>query len=72
MDVSKPGYITKQELVYINKNTQQIIVEIERNPNDFDVIETVPETNSDDQIVEIEKPKESDQDAIERLRKTDG
>lgn len=69
VDVSKPGYITKQELVYINKNTQQIIVEIERNPNDFDVIETVPETNSDDQIVEIEKPKESDQDAIERLRK---
>lgn len=69
IDVSKPGYITNQELVYINKTTQEIIVEIERNPYDFDVIETVPEVGDEDVIVEIEKPKESDQDAIERLRK---
>lgn len=69
VDVSKPGYVTNQELVYINKNTTTIVIELERSPHDFDVIETVPETGDDDQIVEIEKPKESDQDAIERLRK---
>mgnify|MGYP000389177835 CR=1 FL=1 len=68
IDVSKPGYIMKQELVYINKNTQTIVVELERSPYDFDVIEKIPETDEDDKIVEIEKPKESDQDAIERLR----
>ena len=33
------------------------------------MIEKVPESDVPDQIVEIEKPKETDQDAIERLRK---
>lgn len=69
VDVSKPGYVTNQELVYINKNNQVIIIELEKSPHDFDVIETIPETEKEDEIVEIEKPKESDQDAIERLRK---
>ncbi|MFT5723257.1 MAG: Mg-chelatase subunit ChlD [Bacteroidia bacterium] len=69
IDVSKPGYITNKELIYINKNTQVIVIELERSPYDFDVIETIPETKEDDVVVEIEKPKESDQDAIERFRK---
>ncbi|MFT7592245.1 MAG: Mg-chelatase subunit ChlD [bacterium] len=69
IDVSKPGYETNQELVYINKTTEVIIIELERSPHDFDVIEDVPETDDPDEIVEIEKPNESDQDAIERLRK---
>ena len=69
IDVSKPGYIAKQDLVYINKNTQLIVVEIERSPREFDVIEKVPESDEPDEIVEIDKPKDSDLDAIERLRK---
>jgi Mg-chelatase subunit ChlD len=69
IDVSKPGYISKQDVVYINKTTQQIVIEIERSPREFDVIEKVPESEVPDEIVEIDKPKETDQDAIERLRK---
>lgn len=69
IDVSKPGYVTKQQMAYINKNTEVIIVELQKNPHDFDVIETTSTGNDEDEIVEIEKPKESDQDAIEKIRK---
>jgi Mg-chelatase subunit ChlD len=69
IDVSKPGYVTNQELVYINKKTREIIIEIERNPYDYDVIESVTETEEEDEVIELEKPNESDQDIIERLRK---
>lgn len=67
IDVSKPGYQTKQEMVYINKNTNTVIVELERNPFEYDVIEEIP-NDGEDEIVEIEKPQDSDKDAIERLR----
>ena len=69
IDVSKPGYVTKQQMTYINKNTEVIIVELQRSPHDFDVIETTSTGNDEDEIIEIEKPKESDQDAIEKIRK---
>lgn len=67
IDVSKPGYQTKQEMVYINKNSNTVIVELERNPFEYDVIEEIP-NDGEDEIVEIEKPQDSDKDAIERLR----
>lgn len=68
IDVSKPGYQTRQEMVYINKNTNTVIVELERNPFEYDVIEEIP-SDGEDEIIEIEKPQDSDKDAIERLRK---
>ncbi|MBO6516304.1 MAG: VWA domain-containing protein [Bacteroidia bacterium] len=71
VDVSKHGYMGKKELLYINKKTETIIFELERNPMNTDVIEEQHDFDdgSDDEIVEIEKPKESDQDAIERIRR---
>jgi len=72
IDVSKSGYYPKKELVYINKKTETIIFELERTAFDQNTITEVnppDESEEDDKILEIEKPRESDQDAIERIRR---
>lgn len=72
IDVTRPGYMPGKQLVYINKQTQTIIVELERNTFEDQLVTIDPEIESgdeEDEVIEIEKPDESDQDAIERIRR---
>lgn len=73
IDIAKKGYVEKKELLYLNKNTEVVIFELERNQIEEVLTHHTPEieesTSEEVEIVEIEKPKESDQDAIERIRR---
>jgi Mg-chelatase subunit ChlD len=69
LDISKEGYSPLQHIQYISKNGNNLVFELEPLVGIEPTPIPEPEIVMDDRIIEIEKPSESDQDAIERIRK---
>jgi len=69
LDISKEGYQPIQHVQYINRNSGDLVFELEPLVGIIPGEKRVEETFGEDRIVEIEKPEQSDMDAIERIRK---
>ncbi len=69
LDISKEGYQPAQRVQYINRNSGDLVFELEPLEGLVPREEKDEEMFGEDRIVEIEKPEQSDLDAIERIRK---
>lgn len=69
LDISKAGYNPIQQIQYISTNTGDLVFELEPIKGEVATISVDQTTSGEDRIVQIDKVEDSDQDAIERLRK---